>query len=277
MCCRRSGCRLQVEELGSQLLEVDGQQKQDERSRLRDVGFVHVAFDERGAIPDAGLLRILPRQLDHLRVVFDADGARAALRGADDVAAVARPQIHDEVLRRDLGDVEHLLDERFRSAPTRRPFPPVRPAARTALRLGLRLLRDCGAGGQRADEQCCDEGYRRTSNVERRTAIRHVQISRTPWLRTRKYAATTTSSAPLMAMTSGAPMNGRQVAADQAAERHAAAEREHVDAHHAAAHLVRRDQLDERGDRREHDHQRRAGEEQQQLAQPERRATSRTR
>src|SRR5436309_13113261 len=38
----------------------------------------------------------------------------------------------------------------------------------------------------------------------------------------------------------------REVAADEAAERHAAAERQHVDAHHAPAHLVRREELDER-------------------------------
>ena len=50
-----------------------------------------------------------------------------------------------------------------------------------------------------------------------------------------------------MAMASGAPMIDDH-AADEAAERHAAAERDHVDAHHAAAHLVGRDQLHERRD-----------------------------
>src|SRR5262249_16771107 len=39
-----------------------------------------------------------------------------------------------------------------------------------------------------------------------------------------------------------------EVAAGKAAERHAAAERHHIDAHHAAAHLVRGDELNERGD-----------------------------
>src|SRR5215831_16057511 len=43
----------------------------------------------------------------------------------------------------------------------------------------------------------------------------------------------------------------RQVSAHQATERHAAAERQHVDAHYAAAHFVGGDELYERGDRRE--------------------------
>ena len=71
-------------------------------------------------------------------------------------------------------------------------------------------------------------------------------------------------------MTGGAD-EGREVAAGQAAERHAAAKREHVDAHHAPAHFVRRDQLDERRHGREDNHQRRTGQEQQQVAQPQRR------
>ncbi len=60
----------------------------------------------------------------------------------------------------------------------------------------------------------------------------------------------------------------REVAAREASERHAAAERHHINAHHAAAHLVRSDELYERGDGRKHHHQRRAGEEEQDFAQP---------
>ena len=52
------------------------------------------------------------RQLDHVRVVLDAERPRAALGGSDDVAAVARAEIDDEVLRRHFRHVEHLLDQR---------------------------------------------------------------------------------------------------------------------------------------------------------------------
>jgi hypothetical protein len=49
-----------------------------------------------------------------------------------------------------------------------------------------------------------------------------------------------------------------------------AAERHHVDAHHAAAHLVGRDELNQRRHGREdHHHQRGAGQEQQDLAHPQ--------
>ena len=39
---------------------------------------------------------------------------RAALGGGDHRAAVARAEVHQEVLRRDLGHVEHLVDQRLR-------------------------------------------------------------------------------------------------------------------------------------------------------------------
>ena len=59
---------------------------------------------------------------------------RAALRRGDDVAAVARAEVHDVVLRRDFRDVEHLLDQSPEaSAPRRRPCLPGRRRARTAV------------------------------------------------------------------------------------------------------------------------------------------------
>ena len=61
---------------------------------------------------------------------------------------------------------------------------------------------------------------------------------------------------------------GGQVAADEAAERHPSAERDHEDAHHAAAHFVGRDQLDERHHGGDHHHQGCARQEQQNLADP---------
>ncbi len=62
----------------------------------------------------AGLRRVALRQLDHVRVVFDANGRGAALGGRDDRAAVARSEIHQELAGLDLGEVQHLVDERLR-------------------------------------------------------------------------------------------------------------------------------------------------------------------
>ena len=58
--------------------------------------------------------RVASRQRDQLGVVLDAQRARAALGGGDDVAPVARAEVHDEVLRRHRRHVEHLLDQRRR-------------------------------------------------------------------------------------------------------------------------------------------------------------------
>ena len=90
------------------------QQEQREHGGLGNVGRVHVAFHELGAVGDPSGSGRAPRQLDHLRIELDAEPVGAALRGGDDVAAVARPQIHHEVLRRDFGHVEHLLDDHGR-------------------------------------------------------------------------------------------------------------------------------------------------------------------
>ena len=51
------------------------------------------------------------RDLDQLRVELHAKGARAAVRGGDDVAAVAGPQVDDVVVLRHLRQIEHRLDE----------------------------------------------------------------------------------------------------------------------------------------------------------------------
>ena len=52
------------------------------------------------------------RQHNEVGVELDAARPGAAPRRGDDVAAVARPEIDHEVRRRDLREVEHLLDER---------------------------------------------------------------------------------------------------------------------------------------------------------------------
>ena len=96
---------------GASLSRLLGQEKQREHGRLRDVGLEHVAFDERRAVRDAGFLRPAPRQRHHIGVVLDADRPRAALGSGNHVAAIARPEIHDDVLWRDLRHVEHLFDQ----------------------------------------------------------------------------------------------------------------------------------------------------------------------
>ncbi len=63
---------------------------------------------------DAGFGGVAFRQLDHLRVVFDAVGAGAALGRHDDRAAVARAEIDDVIARRDVAQVEHLFDQLVR-------------------------------------------------------------------------------------------------------------------------------------------------------------------
>ena len=61
---------------------------------LGDVGLEQVALDEGRELGDAGLLGVLARQRDHVRIEFDADGGGAALGRGDDGAAVARAEIH---------------------------------------------------------------------------------------------------------------------------------------------------------------------------------------
>jgi hypothetical protein len=58
--------------------------------------------------------RVALRQLDHIRLVFDAERLGAALRRRDHRAAVARAQIHHVVVGRDLGRIQHLVDQRLR-------------------------------------------------------------------------------------------------------------------------------------------------------------------
>ena len=71
----------------------------------------HVALDERSLVGHAGLLRQPARQRDQVGVVLDADAAGAAPGGGDDVAAVAGSEVHRRIVGRDLGQVEHRLDQ----------------------------------------------------------------------------------------------------------------------------------------------------------------------
>ena len=56
----------------------------------------------------------IPRQQHEIQVVFDPNGTYAAFGRGDDDDAVARPEIHDEILRCYFGHIEHGVDQRLR-------------------------------------------------------------------------------------------------------------------------------------------------------------------
>ena len=100
---------LEVGELVAELQQIVGQQEERQHRGLLELGRVHVALLERRLVADAGLRRVAPGELDHVRVELDAERARAAPGRGNDVAPITGSEIDDEVLRRDLGHVEHLL------------------------------------------------------------------------------------------------------------------------------------------------------------------------
>ena len=57
---------------------------------------------------------LLLRQCDHVRVVFHAERVGATPGGRDHVASIAGAEIDHVVLRCDLREIEHLLDELWR-------------------------------------------------------------------------------------------------------------------------------------------------------------------
>ena len=72
------------------------------------------AFMKLRLLADAFLGGVALRQLDHVGVVFDALRRGAALGRGDDGAAIAGAEVVHGVGRRDLGHVEHLVDQRLR-------------------------------------------------------------------------------------------------------------------------------------------------------------------
>src|SRR5919204_914741 len=145
---------LQRQELRPQLQVDIRQQEHGDHSGFREVGLEEIGLHELDAFVDTCLVRVLLRELDHVRVVLDAERARAALRRRDHRAAVARAEIDDIVLWRDARHVEHLVDHRLRR---RHPDDVLAGLADfrlegrrggRALRLRLR-----GAGGEREPEE----------------------------------------------------------------------------------------------------------------------------
>ena len=102
--------------LSAQLHVDRRQQEQRDDVGLREVGLEDVGLDERGACRSTpASAALLLRDSATMSGLYSMPIARgAALGRGDDRAAVARAQVVVDVLRRDLGHVEHLLDQRLR-------------------------------------------------------------------------------------------------------------------------------------------------------------------
>src|SRR5687768_14344386 len=105
---------LHVEEGRPELQVQVGEQEKSHDSRVPEISLENVTFDEFRGAPNAFLLGETFRQRHHVRVVLNAGGVRAALRGGDYGAAIARPKIKMDVVTREVGHLEHLVDERLR-------------------------------------------------------------------------------------------------------------------------------------------------------------------
>ena len=95
--------------------------------------------------------------------LYSMPSARSAALGrGDHGAAVTRSEIHHEVLRRDLGHVEHLVDERLRR---RHPDDVLASLADLGLEwFCLRGLRECICGEER-------QGCRTERHTEQRSQM----------------------------------------------------------------------------------------------------------
>src|SRR3954470_22972299 len=78
---------LQSQQLGPELQVDVRQQEHGDDGCFREVSLEEIGLHELRALLDACLTRIFLRQLDHVRVVLDADRACAALRRGDHRAA----------------------------------------------------------------------------------------------------------------------------------------------------------------------------------------------
>src|SRR2546421_9411824 len=101
---------LEAEQLWPELQVDVRQQEHGDDGRLREIGLEEIGLHELHAVGDARRARVVPGELDHVRVVLDAHRPRAALRRGDHGAPVARAEVDDEVLRRHARHVEHLVD-----------------------------------------------------------------------------------------------------------------------------------------------------------------------
>ncbi len=99
-------------------LELQVQRRQEvERydAGRRQIRLEEVAFDDLHAILDAGLLDVLTRLRDALRIDVDPDTARAIrLRRGDRNTTVTGAEVIDDVVLGDLRQLEHRIDDLLR-------------------------------------------------------------------------------------------------------------------------------------------------------------------
>ena len=97
--------------------QFDVQFRQQKQRDDRGFGIItgkNIRLLERRPGSDPLFFGIALGQLDHIRVVFDAVGARAPFRSGDHRAPIAGTQVIQRVLRRELHHVEHFVHQRLR-------------------------------------------------------------------------------------------------------------------------------------------------------------------
>ncbi len=83
---------------GSMRFMMLGDRVQGDYRCLAKIGVEEIADDERGAVGDAGIARVLPGPCDECGIDLDADATCAVFLGGDDRdAAVARPEVVDDI------------------------------------------------------------------------------------------------------------------------------------------------------------------------------------
>jgi hypothetical protein len=108
-----AGPRLELaQELGPQPQVHVGQQVQRDHGRVLDVGLEQVLLEELHAVGDALPGRVRPGFRDPVGIDVDAHAARAEpLGGRDGDPTVARPEVVEDVVLADPGDLQHLVDD----------------------------------------------------------------------------------------------------------------------------------------------------------------------
>ncbi len=129
----------------------------------------------------AGLLGLALRVFDKTSVVFDAAGVETALRRRNHQDPIARSEIDEPILRRDLREVEHLLDEHWRGRHPLNVFARLVQPRRGRLPAFLRDT--AGAESHRHQEQNHHLGHHQTiffASASRGNLTRKAKLIRSP-------------------------------------------------------------------------------------------------
>ena len=113
----RHDARAGLQALEARLQPVDEPRQQVNRDHggPGNVRGEHVALDEGHALGHVGAARVLARLLHQRAVELDPEAARAELlRRRDHDAAVARAEIHHEVVGSGAGELEHAVHHLIR-------------------------------------------------------------------------------------------------------------------------------------------------------------------